>query len=88
MVTKFCTVVPSAVGPEYGNCCVSVLAHRILRCLLEVWKLRSVDLACYEGTEGEKGVGGQHHGPAALPPYPLFRRLIGPQGRSQRVLRG
>jgi len=29
-------------------------------------------------------VGGQHHGPAALPPgetrYPLYRRLNGPQG--------
>jgi hypothetical protein len=32
-----------------------------------------------------KGVGGQHHAPAALPPgktrYPLYRRLGGPQGR-------
>jgi hypothetical protein len=32
------------------------------------------------------GVGGQHHGPAALPPgktrYPLYRRLGGPQGRA------
>jgi hypothetical protein len=31
-------------------------------------------------------VGGQGHGPAALPPgktrYPLYRRLGGPQGRS------
>ena len=35
------------------------------------------------------GVGGQHHAPAALPPgntrYPLYRRLGGPQGRSERV---
>ena len=34
-------------------------------------------------------VGGQHHAPAALPPaktrYPLYRRLDGPQGRSERV---
>jgi hypothetical protein len=34
-------------------------------------------------------VGGQHHAPAALPPgnipYPLYRRLGGPQGRSGRV---
>jgi hypothetical protein len=37
----------------------------------------------------KKGVGGQHHAPAALPPgktrYPLYRRLGGPQGRSGRV---
>jgi hypothetical protein len=36
----------------------------------------------------KKGVGGQHHAPAALPPgntrYPLYRRLGGPQGRSGR----
>ena len=35
------------------------------------------------------GVGGQRHAPAALPPgktrYPLYRRLVGPQGRSGRV---
>ena len=35
------------------------------------------------------GVGGQHHGPAALPPgktrYPLYRRVGDPQGRSGRV---
>jgi len=36
------------------------------------------------------GVGGQRHAPAAaLPPgkipYPLYRRLSGPQGRSGRV---
>jgi hypothetical protein len=35
------------------------------------------------------GVGGQRHGPAALPPeitrYPLYRRVGGPQGRSGRV---
>ena len=35
------------------------------------------------------GVGGQHHGPAALTAgktrYPLYRRLGGPQGRSGRV---
>ena len=35
------------------------------------------------------GVGGQRHAPAALPlgktPYPLYRRLDGPQGRSRRV---
>jgi hypothetical protein len=36
------------------------------------------------------GVGGQLHTPAALPPgkrprYPLYRRLGGPQGRSERV---
>jgi hypothetical protein len=34
-------------------------------------------------------VGGQHHAPAALPPrktrYPLYRRLGGPQGSSERV---
>ena len=37
------------------------------------------------------GVGGQHHGPAALPPgktrYPSYRRLGGPQGRSGQVLK-
>ena len=37
----------------------------------------------------KKGVGGQRHAPAALPPgktpYPLYRRLGGPQGRSGRV---
>jgi hypothetical protein len=36
-----------------------------------------------------RGVCGQHHGPAALPPgktrYPLYRRLGGPQERSGRV---
>ena len=35
------------------------------------------------------GVGGQHHAPPTLPPgktrYPLYRRLGGPQGRSERV---
>ena len=35
------------------------------------------------------GVGGLHHAPAALPPgksrYPLYRRLVGSQGRSGRV---
>ena len=35
------------------------------------------------------GVGGQHHAPAALPPgrtpYPLYRRLGGPQSPSGRV---
>jgi hypothetical protein len=35
------------------------------------------------------GVGGQRHAPAALPPgkspYPLYRRLNEPQGRSGRV---
>jgi hypothetical protein len=35
------------------------------------------------------GVGGQRHAPAALPPgmtpYPLYRRLGRPQGRSGRV---
>ena len=35
------------------------------------------------------GVGGQNHTPAALPPgiprYPLYRRLGGPQGRSENV---
>jgi len=34
-------------------------------------------------------VGGQRHAPAALPPgktrYPLYRRLGGPQGRSERL---
>jgi hypothetical protein len=34
-------------------------------------------------------VGGQRHGPAAVPPgktrYPLYRRLGGPQGRSGLV---
>ena len=36
-----------------------------------------------------EGVGGQRHAPAALTPrktrYPLYRRLGGPQGRSERV---
>ena len=35
------------------------------------------------------GMGGQGHGPVALPPgktrYPLYRGLGGPQGRSERV---
>ena len=35
------------------------------------------------------GVGGQRHAPAALPPgktrYPLYKRLGGPQDRSERV---
>ena len=35
------------------------------------------------------GVGGQRHAPVALPPgktpYPLYRRLGGPQGLSRRV---
>jgi len=35
------------------------------------------------------GVGGQCHAPAALPPgktrYPFYRRLGGPQGRSEQV---
>jgi hypothetical protein len=35
------------------------------------------------------GVGGQRHGPTALPPgktrYPMYRRLGGPQGQSGRV---
>ena len=35
------------------------------------------------------GVGGQRHAPAALPlgktRYPLYRRMDGPQGRSERV---
>ena len=34
-------------------------------------------------------VGGQPHTPAALPPgktrYPLYRRVVGPQGRSEKV---
>ena len=34
-------------------------------------------------------VGGQRHAPAALPPgmtrYPFYKRLSGPQGRSERV---
>jgi hypothetical protein len=34
-------------------------------------------------------VGGQHHSAAALPPgntrYPLYRRLAGPQGRSEQM---
>jgi len=42
-------------------------------------------------TSALDGVGGLHHGPAALPPgktrYPLHRRLGGPQGRSGRVLK-
>jgi hypothetical protein len=37
------------------------------------------------------GLGGQRHAPAALPPgmtpYPLYRRLGRPQGRSGRVLK-
>jgi hypothetical protein len=37
------------------------------------------------------GVGGQRHTPADLPPgmtrYPLYRRLVKPQGRSGRVLK-
>jgi len=35
------------------------------------------------------GMGVQRHAPAALPPgktqYPLYRRLGGPQGQSERV---
>jgi len=35
------------------------------------------------------GLGGQCHAPAALPPlktrYPLYKKLGGPQGRSERV---
>jgi hypothetical protein len=35
------------------------------------------------------GIGGQRHAPAALPPgmtrYPLYRRLGGPQGRSELI---
>jgi hypothetical protein len=36
------------------------------------------------------GVGGQRRGPVALPPweetrYPLYRRLGGPQGRSEKI---
>jgi len=35
------------------------------------------------------GVGGQRHAPAALPPgktrYPLYRRMVGSQGRSGRM---
>jgi hypothetical protein len=35
------------------------------------------------------GVGGQHHAPAALPLemswYPLYRRLVRPQGQSGQV---
>ena len=41
-------------------------------------------------TSAFDGVGGQRHIPAALPPgktrYPLYRRLGGPQGRSEQVL--
>jgi hypothetical protein len=37
------------------------------------------------------GVGGQRHAPAALPPgmtrYPLYRRLVTPQGRSGQALK-
>ena len=40
-------------------------------------------------TSALEGVGGQRHAPAALPPgktrYPLYRRLGGPRGRSERV---
>jgi len=40
-------------------------------------------------TSALDGVGGQRHAPAALPPgktrYPSYRRLRGPQGRSERV---
>jgi cell division septal protein FtsQ len=33
-------------------------------------------------------MGGQHHGPAVLPPYPVYRKLSGPQDQNKRVLRG
>jgi len=37
------------------------------------------------------GVGDQRHSPAALPPektrYPLYKRLVGPQGRSVLVVK-
>ena len=40
-------------------------------------------------TSVQDGVGGQRHATAALPPgmtrYPLYRRLGGPQNRSERV---
>jgi hypothetical protein len=40
-------------------------------------------------TSAVEGVGGQRHGPPALPPgktlYPLYSRLDGSQGRSGRV---
>ena len=40
-------------------------------------------------TRRQIGVGGQRHAPAASPPgkirYPLYRRLVGPEGRSGRV---
>jgi hypothetical protein len=40
-------------------------------------------------TSALDGVGCQRHAPAALPPvnnrYPLYRRLGGPKGRSERV---
>jgi len=40
-------------------------------------------------TSALDGLGGQRHAPAALPPgktrYPLYRRLGGPQGRSEQV---
>ena len=40
-------------------------------------------------TSALDGVGGQRHAPAALPPvktrYPLYRRLGGPQGRSEQL---
>jgi hypothetical protein len=36
-------------------------------------------------TSALEGVGGQRHAPATLPPgkarYPLYRRLVGPQGK-------
>jgi len=43
----------------------------------------------FPSTSALEGVGGQRHDPAALPsgktPYPLYRRMGGPQGRSGRV---
>jgi hypothetical protein len=40
-------------------------------------------------TSALDGVGGQRHAPATLPPvktqYPLYRRLGGGQGRSERM---
>ena len=41
------------------------------------------------GHKGPEGVSGQRHAPAALPPgmtrYPLYRRLVRPQGRYGKV---
>jgi hypothetical protein len=47
------------------------------------------DVVCGDLRSALEGGGGQHHAPAASSlgktRYPLYRRLGGPQGRSERV---